>query len=482
MGVPDVIDALDRLTALFPEALAQARATGRAVLVSVAERVTELDPLDVLEALYDHRASLRDCMYWSRPDDGFALAGLGAALTLAPAGATRFATADRAWRALLADALTDAPDDVPGAAPVLMGGFSFDPDGPRTTEWRDFAATSLTLPRVQIATSGDTCWITTNVLVRPDDEDVDAAAALELRARALAARARSAGRARPRSARVECVDARPAAEWRALVREAATAVRDGALEKVVLAREVRTSAAHAFDVIAMLHHLRAAHPTCYVFACWRGDSAFVGASPERLVRLDERDVRASSLAGSVRRGATREEDETLAAELLASEKDRVEHEIVRRTLCTGLARLCDDVTCASEPSLLSLPQVHHLHTAVRARLRGGHSLLELVGALHPTPAVGGAPRETALRFIREREQLDRGWYAAPIGWVQRDRGEFAVGLRSALVTGARASLFAGCGIVGDSDPAQEYAESLIKLRPMEVALAAALAARHEDAA
>jgi isochorismate synthase EntC len=138
-----------------------------------------------------------------------------------------------------------------------------------------------------------------------------------------------------------------------------------------------------------------------------------------------------------------------------------------------LGLLCDDVTAADGPALLSLPNVHHLHTAVRARLRDPHTILQLVAQLHPTPAVGGAPRNAALRFIREHEQMDRGWYAAPIGWLQRNRGEFAVALRSALVTGAQASLFAGCGVVADSDPDQEYAESLLKLRPMESALAAA---------
>ncbi|HEY8309206.1 MAG TPA: chorismate-binding protein, partial [Gemmatimonadaceae bacterium] len=212
----------------------------------------------------------------------------------------------------------------------------------------------------------------------------------------------------------------------------------------------------------------------YVFGCWHGDSVFVGATPERLVRLDGRDVQASSLAGSVSRGATAAEDAKHATLLLTSTKDRAEHEIVRRALCAGLERLCDDVAAAEGPALLSLPNVHHLHTAVSARLRDGHTLLQLVAQLHPTPAVGGEPRNAALRFIREYEKMDRGWYAGPIGWLQRDRGEFAVALRSALVSGADALMFAGCGVVADSDPEQEYAESLLKLRPMQIALSAAL--------
>jgi isochorismate synthase len=245
------------------------------------------------------------------------------------------------------------------------------------------------------------------------------------------------------------------------------------MEKVVLAREVHAAAHQPFSIAAAVRHLGAAYPDCYVFNIWRGEHAFVGATPERLVRLDGRDVRTSSLAGSSPRGATPDEDRALAERLLASEKDRIEHAVVRRTLCAALAEVGDEVTAAEEPSVLTLPQVHHLHTAVHARLRAGHSLLEIVERLHPTPAVGGHPREAALRFIGAHEQMDRGWYAAPVGWLGRDHGEFAVALRSALIAGAEATLFAGCGVVADSDPDQEYAESVLKLRPMESALAAA---------
>jgi Isochorismate synthase len=149
--------------------------------------------------------------------------------------------------------------------------------------------------------------------------------------------------------------------------------------------------------------------------------------------------------------------------------------MVRMALRDALSALCDDVTARDEPSLLTLPHIHHLHTAVHARLREGHSLLELAGALHPTPAVGGSPREPALRFIRERERLDRGWYAGAIGWIGRDAGELAVALRSAVVDGAEATLFAGCGIVAASEPDRELAESRVKLRPMQSALAATAA-------
>jgi isochorismate synthase len=263
-----------------------------------------------------------------------------------------------------------------------------------------------------------------------------------------------------------------AATWRGTVARAVAAIRGGALEKVVLAREVRARADEPFDVTAVVRRLRAAYPSCRVFAVWRGDRAFVGATPERLVRLDGRRVAADVLAGSIGRGATPTEDARQGERLRASAKDRAEHAVVRRALREGLAELCDDVTGPEEPALLSVSNVHHLHTPLEARLREGRTLLELVARLHPTPAVGGAPRAAALAFLREHEEVDRGWYAGPVGWLGHDGGgEFAVALRSALVHGAEATLYAGCGVMADSDPAGEYAETALKLRPMQAALA-----------
>jgi isochorismate synthase len=478
-------DETGTLEELLERAAANARTHKHRVLVSVTERVDVADPLLALNAAVRIASADTDLaeliatrMYWTRPIDGFTLAGLGAAVTFAPDGADRFATIDREWSALIGDALTvDTSGCAPGAGPTLMGGFAFDPEGPRTELWRDFPAAHLMVPRLLLARMGDECSLTTTIIVRADGQpDIQPELIVRLRSALLANVVMLTGSNEGVASgdHVTYADVRNASDWRVTVRDAVDDIRTGKIEKVVLAREVRAAAQHDFDIITALHQMRSAHPTCYVFGFWHGDSAFVGATPERLVRVDDRNVQASSLAGSARRGTTPEDDSARAAELLASEKDRVEHEIVRRALVAGLERLCDDVITDDGPALLSLPNVYHLHTAVRAQLRSGHTLLQVVAQLHPTPAVGGAPRNAALRFIREHEKMDRGWYAAPIGWLQRDRGEFAVALRSSLITGSRASLFAGCGVVADSDPDQEYAESLLKLRPMEMSLAAAL--------
>lgn len=469
-----------RLSTLVAEARTRARATGDGVLVSVTESVSAIDPLEALDALM-HTAVGRalagdsaDRMYWARPSDDFALSGFGAAVILSDRGVDRFTSLDRHWAALRQTALIDDPSGgAPGVGPILMGGFAFNSDGPRTDQWRAFPAARLVLPRVQLAAAGNEYWLTLNLFVAPNGElDVDPATLLSVREH-IVGRQSVASRPPARLQKEEApafADTRPAFAWRASVAAAVAAIRAGAFEKVVLAREVRVIAPQDIDVVAALRHLRSAHQSSYVFGCWHRGSAFIGASPELLVRAEGREVHASSLAGSAPRGATTAEDAALAMGLLASRKDRAEHEFVRRAICDGLEKLCDDVAANDAPSLLSLPQLHHLYTDVRARLREGHTLLQLVAELHPTPAVGGEPRDAALAFISKHEHLDRGWYAAPIGWLQHGRGEFAVALRSSLITGNEALLFAGCGIVADSDPDEEYAESLLKLRPMELAL------------
>jgi isochorismate synthase len=357
---------------------------------------------------------------------------------------------------------------------VLVGGFAFDPDGPRDERWRSFPSALLALARLQLTVVDGRTWLTTNVVVRGDGTpDIDPTALGRLRAILLGERPGAPPVVLQRGAvegprQVEVPDA---ATWQATVARAAAAIRGGALEKVVLARELRARADEPFDVGEAVRRLRAAYPSCWVFAFWRGDRAFVGATPERLVRLAGREVAAAVLAGSIARGDSPAEDARQGERLRASAKDRAEHAVVARALREGLGELCDAVEGPAEPALLTVSNVHHLHTPLTARLRDGRTLLELVARLHPTPAVGGAPREPALAFLREHEGVDRGWYAGPVGWIGADGGgEFVVALRSALVAGTEATLYAGCGVMGDSEPASEYAETALKLRPMRAAL------------
>jgi len=248
-------------------------------------------------------------------------------------------------------------------------------------------------------------------------------------------------------------------------------IRDGLYQKVVLARGVEVSAEMPFDVRHALHHLRAAYPAASIFVFQRGQRCFLCATPERLARVVDGTVHTIALAGTAPRGASDADDHALGEALLHSEKNRREHAIVVETIRRGIAPLVSSLDVAQSPHLLRLANVQHLQTPITGTLIPGKTILDLVAALHPTPAVGGFPRDAAMTVIREREQLDRGWYAGPTGWVGPDGdGEFAVALRSALVEGDHATLFAGCGIVADSEPQREYEETCLKLRVMLDAL------------
>jgi isochorismate synthase len=262
--------------------------------------------------------------------------------------------------------------------------------------------------------------------------------------------------------------------WKQIVADAVREMRQGAYDKVVLARAVQMiDLQQPFDVAQTLQRLSAGYPGAYVFALQRGKHYFVGATPERLIcaRAETSHspyvIQTMALAGSAPRGTNEIEDKRLGMELLKSEKNQIEHRVVVETIRSALSNLCSRVWVAHEPHLLKLKNIQHLETAITGDLLPGHSILEAIEDLHPTPAVGGYPRHVALETIRRTEQLDRGWYAGPIGWIGAGGcGEFAVALRSGLITGRSATLFAGCGIVADSEPESEYAESCLKLQVM----------------
>jgi isochorismate synthase len=260
-------------------------------------------------------------------------------------------------------------------------------------------------------------------------------------------------------------------DWNRLVGLFAGAVGRGRIDKVVLARRVDLVARIELDVPNALRRLAASAPESTIYAFRRAGRTFLGATPERLVWTDGREFRTAAVAGSIERGATAAEDAAFAANLLASDKDREEHAVVVAAIAEGLAPITERLEIAPGPTVMELRHVQHLVTPIEGTLREQAGLLSLAGRLHPTPAVGGEPRDLALPLIDEHEGFDRGWYAGPIGWLGADGdGEMWVALRCGVVERTRASLFAGCGIVADSDPEREWDESRIKLRAVVSAL------------
>ena len=461
---------LPRLRAVVAEACRRAVATAQPVLASLICPAPALDPLALFAC---GEAGAEERMLFMHPTEHHALAGVGTAWMLQTAGAGRFEQASKAWRDLIAGACVDDSASDGQAGPTLLGGFSFDPLRPTTPLWQGYPDGLLMLPRYLLAMRDGLTWLTVSAVVTPGSDVAEETARLALGYETMLARAATLP-ARGREGDAEDLqvdDVLSVDHWQSIVAAATRQMQAGGLEKVVLARACRVQSARDLAVVPTLARLRAAYPSCFIFAVARGERCFLGATPERLVRLRERRVQAMSLAGSIARGATPDEDRILGLQLLASAKDRAEHGFVVRALTAALADVCTSVAAPAAPELLKVRNVQHLLTTVAGRGLATTTVLDLVGRLHPTPAVGGYPRTGALELIREREELDRGWYAGPIGWVDaRGDGEFAVALRSALVHGAEATLFAGCGIVADSDPAAEYAESCLKLRPMLAAL------------
>ena len=458
-----------RLERRVDAALRQARATGMPALVSVTGRVdSAVDPTAVAVA------SRRPGESWfclEQPDrDGYAVAAIGSVRELEARGADRFQVLARRWSAVAAAALADAPDGTPGSGLLALGGFAFAPDG-ASPRWQGFAPGSLVVPELSLARAGDRVSLTLNIEVAPDDTLEDLSE-------------RVAGRlGELRSAPLPLLDPAPAGEYKVLspmppshyeeaVARAVQRIRAGELEKIVLAREVEVHAPVNHDPGAVIGILRDAFPSCYAFAVGRGDATFVAASPELLVRREGQRASTVALAGSTRRSADPAVDDHLGEQLLQSEKNREENLIVARRIARALKPHAVWVTVAPELSVVKVANIQHLASPIRAQLAVPIDAIELAGILHPTPAVGGEPTESAIAMIPALEGFDRGWYAGPVGWTDATGdGEFCVALRCALLRGRLAHCYAGGGILRDSDPAAELAETEIKLGAMLPVLA-----------
>lgn len=455
---------------VLSEAAHRARLSRKPVIAAYSMPMTSTDPLNLYADAKTTAAS--HAWYWEQPSRSVALAARGVVAEWAPeAGGPREAIT--AWRELLADAVIAQDSRVSDDAcfPLAFSGFAFDERAQRTSLWEGFPAAALVLPEVVLCR--DAAGTRLTLIARVSDEsDVEQHGACWRDRIADVLDTRSGVLTPPHEAR-KLQSREPVAplKWEWMVAAAARDIRHGELGKVVLARAVEVDAAQAYGGIEALHQLRSTYPTATIFAVRRGERTFLGATPERLARVRHGYLETIALAGTSPRGATSNDDALAAETLRRSEKNAGEHRVVVSTISDALAPLCATLVVEPSPHIRTLPNVLHLETSISGELFPQRTLLDVVAALHPTPAVAGFPRDTALAYLREHERLDRGWYAGTLGWIDATGdGEFAVALRSALIEGPTATLFAGCGIVADSQPESEYAESNLKLRVMREAL------------
>ncbi len=434
-------------------------------MLSLTTRSREsVDPLSVISA---SRAREEPWFCLEQPDrEGAAVAALGCAHEITGTGARRFKEAATAWRELVARAVADRPDGPPGSGMTAVGGFGFAPAGAGSPKWSGFHPASMILPEASLARMHGETWLTLNLIVAPDDTADDLTERLEGRLSALQSRPMPLLDPAP-VGQFRVSSPMPPAHYEEAVARAVERIRAGELKKIVLAREVEVQAPTAHDPAAILAVLREGFPSCYVYAVGRGESTFLGATPELLVRRQGQRATTVALAGSIGRSADPAVDDHLGERLLSSEKNREENAIVARRIARALAPHSVWVTAAPDPIVIKVANIQHLAAPIRAQLAAPMSAVELAGVLHPTPAVGGEPWSQAERLIPALEGFDRGWYAGPVGWCdQTGDGEFCVALRCALLQGRTATCFAGCGIVADSDPASELAETETKLQAL----------------
>ncbi len=467
----------DALRAFLEQCQAAAKRDGHAKLVSISLTVDALDPLAVLESIFEPG---EPHFYAERPALGTAIAGAEIAAAHASRGPGRFAAVQRWSDEIIAHTIAVGDVAAPFGGPHVFMGFSFHDE---VEQGEPFPAAYAFVPRWQVALAGETTTAVANLMVTADagldvlaervwrahgkfrqfeySDKGDNGAEPELGNRRDAAGATGASFAIKESG-----------DYRAAVGQALERIAAGEFQKIVLARAQDLTANAPLHPLRMLNGLRQRFPDCYAFSFAQGSGpSFIGASPERLLRVSQGALETEALAGSIRRGASASEDAALAAALLHSEKDlreqrQVLDDIVNRLRPLGLAPEHSEM-----PHVRRLANVQHLCTPVRASLPPAVRLLDVLAALHPTPAVGGAPREAALARLRELEGFPRGLYAGALGWLNaRGGGEFFVGIRSALVDGRRARVFAGAGIVAGSNPQKEFAETELKFKAMLDAL------------
>jgi len=381
--------------------------------------------------------------YWEVPEDDTAWVGMGSAATVLTSGPGRFDEAAREADQLLSGLRVTGPPDAP--LPRLAAGFAFD-DTAQSGPWEPFGDGRLVLPAVQVLRRGGRTWVIridghdrpTPVMVAPDPAgsiEVDAA---------------------------DWADEASRAHYRHLVELALEAIERGELVKAVPCRSLRLE--RRPDVVRLLATLRSTYPACATVGVSIGTTSFVAATPERLVAVAGDRLHTAALAGSAPRHADPAIDAALGQGLLTSPKERSEHAVVVDAIDHALQRLGMVDHHPADPVLLRLHGIQHLHTPIDAQLPRGIGLFDVVGALHPTPAVAGHPRGRSAELRSTHEGMDRGWFASPVGWLDSSGdGEFRVALRSALITDVDTTLYAGAGVVRGSDPSRELLETDVKL-------------------
>jgi len=429
-------------------------------LISYADEAPDIPLTEFLRRAHGQRR-----IHWENARDDVAFAGYGAVLDLIATGPERFNTLST-----LREKLFEGAQLTGGIEPLLVGGAAFRADFAPQIVWHGMASAQFVLPEVMLRRENGKTWLVMSRYVKSHVDDELARLRNDFEAIFDDLFWNFSGEhwnpAWEEASEIEYPMGYD--DWSRMITHATAKMRHGELDKVVLARMCQIRFSNPVNIVRALDYLRESYPDTFRFLFEpEPHNAFYGATPETLVKVRGRTVYADALAGTVKRGATPDEDAALADQIMNDPKERREHDYVVQGLREHLAPFVSDLQADDTPGLLKLSNVQHLHTPVTATLNDDYGALALVEALHPTPALGGQPRHVASTLIHTLEPITRGWYAAPIGWLDsRGDGRFGVGIRSAVSRGGTVWCYAGAGIVAESQPEREWTETDLKFRPM----------------
>lgn len=463
LAISEEIQQLQGLSA----AIQKAMDLNEPVLFSHVKKIEYKSPLLFYQA--GRKQYTGERFYWQNPTKKMTITGLGSVKNLqVPANAGRYKQVEQSWILLQKNAVKTGVENVDATGPLLFGGFSFDYEQNSTLLWNQFGDNLFYIPVLMLSIVEGEAYLTKNVLCTPENQEQISIDRINEWEQSLFENLSE--RELPVNPLVEQREVRPT-EWIQTVANATNEMKNSDIDKIVLARELRIVFKNRIVSEKVLQTLMEEQPTSYIFSFEAGGDCFIGATPEQLIKKKGNEVFSVCLAGSIARGRNLDEDTRLGDELLHDPKNLMEHQYVVKMITNALNKVCNQVIVPKKPELMKIRHIQHLFTPVKGVCANNITIFDFVEQLHPTPAMGGLPKEKAVDRIREIEGLERGFYAGPLGWVDAyGNGEFVVGIRSALLQGNEASLFAGCGVLADSHPESEYQETSIKFNPMLSAL------------
>lgn len=403
-------------------------------------------------------------LFWQEPALGYAFIAIDPVYSISLNGNDRIEKTEEEIEKLTGSIVSNENDFNIKSLPLFVGGLKFAADSSEQL-WADYADSDWFIPKALFLRTADGCYLVTTIYSEPP-EDLHKSRLTSEQISLL----NSNGYPDIKTAKIidsNLDDEKEYTDWEEIIKSGLKRIENGEFHKVVLSRQVKLILDRTPNISVLLKHLADRYPYCYIFAYRKNDSIFFGASPEQLAKFANGYVEADALAGSYPRGKTLEEDRQLEMELLNSEKNLNEQKAVVDFIAQSFSSFTEEIEYSTQPIIRKLPNIQHLWTPIKAKLKNNRPVFSFLKEVHPTPAICGVPWTAAMSEILTKENHNRGLYTGAIGWFNfNNEGEFAVAIRSALLNENRLYAFAGCGIVKGSDPHTEFEETKLKLKPI----------------